>query len=274
MKTKQISLSDYVYSGEGANGASYFHKSDPTIMLKMFKENFPIDLAEDELNQSHLVYEAGIPSPKPGEMVVDENGCYGIIFHRIPNKVSFSRAIGNEPERVEEYARRFARMCLGLHSTELDTTKFRSARQIDLDRLEKSRYFEPEEKEKFRNFLLSVPEATTAVHGDLQYSNAVMSDEGDMFIDLGGFSYGHPYFDIGQVLLCSVYTSPEFITDVYHMSVETAGEFWKYFVKEYFGEDADVAEVTEMIRPYSALMAILIDDCCGMRIEIFHKLMY
>lgn len=274
METKRIKLSDYEYSGEGANGESYFHKSDPTIMLKMFKSTYPPELVIEELRQSHLVYDAGIPSPKPGEPVIDENGRYGMLFHRISGKISFSRAIGNEPDRVEEFSRRFARMCLKLHSTELDKNKFRSARQIDLDRLEKSPYFEPEEKEKFRQFLLSVPEASTAVHGDLQYSNAVMSDEGDMFIDLGGFSYGHPYFDIGQVLLCSVYTSEDFITDTYHMSVETAAEFWKYFVLEYFGGDSDVEAVTEMIRPYSALMAILIDDCSGMRMERFHKLMY
>ena len=272
MEALKIDIDDYVYSGEGANGASYFHKTDPDRMLKMFKKDFPLELAESELKQSVLVYETGIPCPEPGRMVVDRNGCYGIQFHRVRNKISFSRAIGNEPDRVEEYARRFARMCLKLHSVEVDTTKFRSVKQIDLEMLENSPFFTPEEKETYRNFINSAPDACTAIHGDLQYSNALMSDEGEFFIDLGGFAYGHPYFDLGQVLLCSCITNDDFIRDVYHMEPATAKEFWRFFVYEYFGEDADVAEITRMLTPYAGVMAILIDTCCGMRMEIFHHL--
>lgn len=273
MKAIEIDINDYEYSGEGANGASYFHKTDPDKMLKMFSSTVPLEWIEDELKQSVLVYESGIPCPKPGKLVVDGNGCYGIQFRRIPGKVSFSRAIGDNPEKVEEYSRRFARMCLKLHSTKIDTSKFRSAKQIDLDMLEESPFFTPEEKDRFRNFILAAPDACTAVHGDLQYSNALMSDDGDYFIDLGGFSYGHPYFDLGQVLLCSCITDHDFIRNVYHMEPETAREFWKYFVLEYFGEDADIDAITKMLTPYAGLMTILIDKNVGARMEQFHCLL-
>ena len=273
MESIRINIDDYVRSGEGANGASYFHKADPDKMVKMMNSSFPLEIIEDELSQSVLAYESGIPCPEPGRLVVDQNGCYGIQFKRIRDKISFSRAIGNEPDRVEEYARKFARMSLKLHSTVLDKSKCKSARQIDLDMLEESPYFYPEEKKKFRDFILSVPDADTAVHGDLQFSNTLMSSEGDFFIDLGGFSYGHPYFDLGQVLLCCCYSPDEFIREVFHMEPETSKEFWKYFVLEYFGEDSDLDTVTEMIKPYSALMTILIDRNTGTRNEIFHKLM-
>lgn len=273
MEALRIDINDYIRSGEGANGASYFHKTDPDRMVKMMNSNVPLGIIEDELHQSMLAYESGIPCPEPGKLVIDQNGCYGIQFKRIRNKISFSRAIGNEPDRVEEYALRFAELCLKLHSTVLDKSKYKSARQIDLDMLEESPFFEPEEKEKFRDFILSVPEANTAVHGDLQYSNALMSSDGDYFIDLGGFSYGHPYFDLGQVLLCCCYSPDDFIREFYHMEPETAREFWKYFVRGYFGEDSDLNAVTAMIRPYSALMTILIDRDTGIRNEGFHKLM-
>ena len=36
MEPIKISLSDYVLSGGGANGESYDHKTDPSVMLKLY----------------------------------------------------------------------------------------------------------------------------------------------------------------------------------------------------------------------------------------------
>ena len=36
MEAIKISLDDYVLSGGGANGESYDHKTDPTMMLKLY----------------------------------------------------------------------------------------------------------------------------------------------------------------------------------------------------------------------------------------------
>lgn len=36
MEPLKISLDDYVLSGGGANGESYDHKSDPSVMLKLY----------------------------------------------------------------------------------------------------------------------------------------------------------------------------------------------------------------------------------------------
>ena len=35
-----IDLNDYVRTGEGANGASFNHKTDPSIMMKLYLRNF------------------------------------------------------------------------------------------------------------------------------------------------------------------------------------------------------------------------------------------
>ena len=40
-----------------------------------------------------------------------------MIFRRIPGKKSFARAVGENPERTEEFASRFASMCKELHAT-------------------------------------------------------------------------------------------------------------------------------------------------------------
>ena len=104
MEAIKISLNDYVLSGGGFNGESYDHKSDPSVMLKLY---FPGKIQQplDEMLLSRKVYELGIPTPEPGEYVVTEDGRYGIRFHRILGKKSYSRATGDHPERAPQYSR-------------------------------------------------------------------------------------------------------------------------------------------------------------------------
>ena len=64
-----IDLNDYVRTGEGANGASYDHKTDKRIMMKLYLRNF--ESARTELEMARKVYALGIPSPEPGDLVTD-----------------------------------------------------------------------------------------------------------------------------------------------------------------------------------------------------------
>ena len=117
-----ISLDDYILSGGGANGESYNHKTDPTVMLKLY---FPgkIQQPYQEMQLARKVYELGIPTPEPRDYVVTETGRYGIRFHRITEKTSYSRATADHPEKCRQYATEFAEMCLQLHATHLATPR-------------------------------------------------------------------------------------------------------------------------------------------------------
>ena len=79
MEALRISLNDYILSGGGANGESYVLKTDPTVMLKLY---FPGKIRQplDEMILARKVFEAGIPTPEPGDYVVTEDGRYGIRF--------------------------------------------------------------------------------------------------------------------------------------------------------------------------------------------------
>lgn len=272
MKAELINLNDYVYAGEGANGESYNHRLDSEIMVKLYFPSMDVVLIEEEVDIAHKVYDAGIPSPEPGAFITDGNGRYGIKFRRLVEKVSYARAIGNNPERVEEYARRFARMSRLLHSTHVSTEAFPSVKEQYLSMLESNPYHTESEKEQIRKLIHDTPDTDTAVHGDLQFGNLLEVADKDYFIDLGEFAYGHPYFDLSMVLICCVYNTAEFVETAFHMSLDSAKKFWDYFVDEYFEGKMTSQEAIDLLRPYAAVKNLLIERNAKMKMERFHLL--
>ena len=73
-----IDIADYEVAGAGANGLSYNHKTDPDLMLKLYNPG-KRQQALSEMLVARKVYEAGIPSPEPGDFVTDGER-YGILF--------------------------------------------------------------------------------------------------------------------------------------------------------------------------------------------------
>lgn len=254
----KISLDDYVLSGGGANGESYNHRTDPAVMLKLY---FPGKITQplDELTLARKVYALGIPTPEPGDYVVTEDGRYGIRFRRITDKVSFSRATADNPEEVQRYAEEFAQMCLELHSIHVGTTEFESVKDRYLHLLETNPFFTADEKAKIAKFIFDAPDSDTAAHGDLQYSNAIISGDKKYFIDLGDFGYGYYMFDVAMVYLCCCLSSEEFILETFHMSKQLSRRFWECFARAYFGGDRPLADIEEELMPYAGLKTLIIE---------------
>ncbi len=260
MKPILIDLNDYVRTGEGANGDSYNHKTDSSIMLKMYFRNF--EAAELELSLAQKVYAMGIPTPAPGDLVTDGERM-GIRFRRMVGKKSYSRACGDNPEKTEEYAREFAQLCKKLHATHVDTTQFENVKDRLYKMLNDNPFFTAEQKEKIHDFIAAAPDCDTAIHGDLQFSNGIFTEENGVrtpyFIDLGDFCYGYPMFDIGMVYLCCCLNDESWTLAQYHMSNATAARFWDAFAPEYFGKDADMEAVMKKVKIYAGLKTLIVE---------------
>ena len=257
-KAIEIKLDDYELFGGGANGDSFNHKSDPTVMLKLYRPGI-IQQPLDEIRLARKVFEMGIPTPEPGDYVVTPDGRYGIRFKRITGKKSYSRATGDEPEKVEQFATEFAGMCLKLHATHVDTTQFENVKDRYFRLLRENPFFDNAQKAKLEKFIADVPDEDTAIHGDLQYSNAIFAGRERYFIDLGDFCWGNHLFDVGMVYLCCNLSSEEFIEETFHMPKSLAGKFWQFFAREYFGAGVPLKEIDEMILPFAGLKTIIVE---------------
>ncbi|MBP5382245.1 MAG: phosphotransferase [Bacteroidales bacterium] len=270
MKPVPVSLSDYVLSGGGANGESYDHRTDPEVMLKLY---FPGKIQQplDEMMLARKVYDLGIPTPEPGDYVVTEDGRYGIRFRRILGKKSYSRATGDEPAKVGQFAAEFAQMCLKLHSVHVDTKLFENVKDRYYRLLEANPFFTAAEKDKIGRFIADTPDEDMAIHGDLQYSNAIFVGDKRYFIDLGDFCYGNHLFDIGMVYLCCCLSPAPFIEETFHMPKSLAEKFWCFFAAEYFGGGIPLQAINELIRPFAGLKTLIIERDTGEPMPVFRE---
>lgn len=270
MEAIKIHLSDYVLSGGGANGESFDHKSDPSIMLKLY---FPGKIQQplDEMMLARKVYAMGIPTPEPGEYVVTDDGRYGIRFKRIIGKKSYSRATADEPEKVGQFAAEFAEMCLKLHSTKVDTSAFENVKDRYYRLLAENPFFTKSEKDKIAKFIADTPDENTAVHGDLQYSNAIFVGDKRYFIDLGDFCWGNHLFDVAMVYLCCCLSDEAFIMETFHMPKSLSKRFWAEFAPVYFGAGRSLEDINEEIRSYAGLKTLIIERDTKCPMPVFRE---
>lgn len=257
MEALKIDLKDYVHSGEGANGESFNHRTNPDIMMKLYNPG-KVQQPLDEMLMARKVYELGIPTPEPGEYVTD-GVRYGIRFRRISGKVSYSRATADNPEKVAKYAADFAGMCLQLHKVHVDPSDFECVKDRYYRLLAENPNFTSAQKDAIGKFIADAPDTDTAIHGDLQFSNLIMAGGKNYFIDLGDFCYGYNLFDVGMVYLCCCVSDEAFIKEVFHMPKSLSTKFWEYFAPAYFGKDRPLKDITEEILPYAGLKTLIVE---------------
>ena len=108
-------------------------------------------------------------------------------------------AVMAEPERVEEYTRRFAEMYRFIHTVEIGENELESVREHYLAAADQAaKYMTPEEHELLRKFLLAIPDRHTFVHGDFHMGNVMLQDGELVLIDVGEAGWGHPLLDFAQ----------------------------------------------------------------------------
>ena len=76
---ERIRLEEWIPSGGGANGISYYNRGNPDIMLKMGIEDISPENWENELRNARSFSATGLPAPRPGQVVTDGRR-YGVVY--------------------------------------------------------------------------------------------------------------------------------------------------------------------------------------------------
>lgn len=236
MGVESVNLDEWVLSGGGAQGDSYFNKSDDSVMLKLFAPHLPLSLVEGEFSVSSDIFDAGLPCIKPVSVVTDGTR-YGMIVPRLKNKISFCTAVGRNPECLDDMAGRLSRIGRLLHTTPADRTKFRSALSMYRDFLNASKSDDKAFLGACDGILAEMEHndsSCTFLHGDFHYGNMITDGVRDYMIDLGAFAYGNPLFDLSLFYIVTHLLPDGFTGHIYHITEKQALDFWDAFKKHYF----------------------------------------
>ena len=249
---QKIDLNDYVQTGEGGTALAYTHKSGKSL-AKLYNPGFDIGKIKEEFWTSRTVFDLGISTPEPYRLVTDGKR-FGGEYELIQGKRSFSRIISQESERLEELSLEFACMARKLHATKADTSRLRSYKEM-VTQFYSGKTFVPEDyRKKVLEFLDKVPDTPTCLHGDLQISNAITDGKRTLWIDVGGFGYGAPEWDLALMWNLAHMPDAEKLDFLFHLPSETMKAHWNIFFTAYLGTN-DPGRIEEATRRLSMFAA-------------------
>ena len=258
-----INLKDYELSGGGKLGESYIKRDNPDILLKLYTTQLE-KMGLDEYERAQKVFNMGLPCPEPGEVVRTTDGRIGIHFKRIHGKLSYARALSYHPELMDQYAVEFAELCKKLHSTVPPAGLFPSIKDQYTGYIKENPYLTDDERSGLIRFIGTLPDADTALHGDLHIGNVIFDENGRKYlIDLSEFSTGSPMFDLGIFFMQACLAHEELEMELYHITTKTSKAFWKAFAKVYFGPDANIEEIETQLMPFALLRILCVEKMIG-----------
>ena len=241
-------------AGDGFTSVTYF-TNDGDAMIKLYYDFVDKDELLREKRYSIEAFKLGIPTPLSGDLI-DINGKKGIIFERVKTKVSFARALSNDYSKLDDIAKDFAEMAKKLHSTIADKRTIPNVKNQYHKYINNFKGLTEEEKEVVRNFVDSVEDKDTCLHGDFHFGNAIFTDDNKkLFIDMSDFGYGNPLFDLGTMYFVTHNKKDDVSEKLFHSPSSVLEEFYNHFVKYYY-PDKSLEEVNEMLKPFSALTVI------------------
>ena len=252
MKYEKINLEDYVQTGEGGTALTYNHKDQKTL-AKLFMPGVAAETAEREFLVNQVVYDSGLPTPKPIRLITDGTR-FGAEYELIPNKRSYTRIISEQPDKLEPLSKRFAVLARQIHEKPADTDKLPDMRELVRDVLLKFDTLPKEYRDRMLAFLDSCPAPKTCLHGDLHIGNIITDGERDLWIDVGDFAWGAPEWDLGMIYHTTHYLSPERTQSISHLDRETFRRHWDYFAPAYYGTDnpEELSAIERSLYPYIA----------------------
>ncbi len=253
---ENFDLTGWKLFSERLNSKSYV-SADRKWMLKVggaTVEN-SIELLEHDREATKLALEVGVKTPQVQDVVRLSSGEFGLIYEYIDGKKSIARAMSEDLENVEYYAKRFARISRDMHSKICDTNKFESMKERTINQIKTKDVLNESQKEKAIKLLETIDDKNNFLHGDFQPANFIMAKDKDYVIDLRTIAYGNPDYDIAYFYFFSHRFSLEGTHNVFHCEPKYVRQMWVHFIRYYFDTQSEKV-VKELSEKYAKLSLV------------------
>ena len=252
---REISIEGRELLSSGVCG-DCFRLDDETV-VKLYKDGVDLGMAELEKRYAQAAFVLGIPTAVSYDVVTCGTRS-GIVFELL-NAELFSAVIRRDPQQIDQHAKRLADLATNLHAAKGDEDVLPRLKDRIRDYINQLHgVFEPAEIALLLARLEVIPDADTCVHFDLHSSNIMEQDGELVIIDMGDFSIGSNYFDIG--LLYLIYGLPELGICALATKIDTAQgvQFWNSFAAHYFaGRPAEERAFFDANRYFLASLRIV-----------------
>ena len=262
---RQMSIEGCEILGVGGVGTVYRYNDD--TIIKVFRDGTTIDEVRNEITMSKEAFVLGMPTAISFDIVKvapqKEGGemCYGLVYELLKAE-TLSTVVKLHPERIVEFARKYADLFLQLHQIEVPAGgNVPSAIERERQQIEHIRcYFPQENIDKMLRIIDSIPPGNRLLHLDLQTKNAMMQGDELMLIDMGEVGYGHPMLDMGHAYSAMVNLVGDY-EKIIGMPRELGQRLWNIAIDHYMkGLPTEVAaqrkaqiEVISCVRNFSWL---------------------
>ena len=254
----KINLEDYFQTGEGGTALTYNNK-DGKSLAKLFMSSVAAETAIREFHVNQVVYESGLPTPKPIRLITDGTR-FGAEYELISPKRSFTRIISQEPDQLVPLSERFAKLARQIHETPADTKRLPDMKELVRMWIGRLVNFPDDLKDRFLRFLDTVPSTPTCLHGDLHMDNIITDGKRDLWIDVGDFAYGAPEWDLSMMYYASHFLSASRADSIFHLDNDTLKAHWDAFAPVYYGTDSkeELEEKVQELRPFIAAKMLFV----------------
>jgi uncharacterized protein (TIGR02172 family) len=186
--------------GKGMTAEVYKWGQDK--VLKLYIDNYNEEWVKREVVIGQKIHEAGVPSPMVFDMV-EIDGRKGVIFQRIFGKTILS-IVETEPWMLCSFVKQMAGFHYKIHKCSTDgipsqKEKFALAIKLSSEIL-------GDKVKKILNYVDRLPEGDNICHGDLYFSNIIVSNNKLVAIDWSSGYIGDPSGDLART--CLIINSP------------------------------------------------------------------
>ncbi len=233
---RKVSVAELEAIGRGGHGKVY--RLDEETIIKVYHDGSPLSAIEREREYAKNAFVNGVPSAIAYDVVETEEG-YGLVFELAGAK-TVSKAIMDEPGRLQELSVKFGALLKQLNSTPADPALYGDIKDIYLQRAgNAAQFFTDEENAQLVKMIEAIPDSSGMVHGDYHSNNVMVQNSGDLvLIDMADISRGNAIYDIGGTFL-TMYLSgmndPSMTLKTVGLEYELSKQVWGIMLATYYG---------------------------------------
>jgi uncharacterized protein (TIGR02172 family) len=199
-------------------------------ILKLFYDWFPSTAVEYEAQVSHAVYAAGIPMPKPGE-VLTVQGRLGLEYERLDG-LTMLKTFEKQPWRMRALAKQFAELHVRMHAT--PTGRPNSQRERLQQKIKDAKALPEPLRQSALQALESLPDGDRLCHGDFHPGNIIMAANGPVIIDWIDVTIGNPLADFARTAVLVRYGAPPPMSPLGLLLRWGRDRFYREYFQRYF----------------------------------------